>query len=337
MMVPPASPPTTYELPDWENPHLLHRHRLPARARFAAFPDVSSARSDDPSPWELSLNGMWRFHYAPSPREAPPGFASEEHDEAAWAELPVPSHWQLHGYGAPHYTNVVYPFVIDPPRVPSENPTGSYRRRFHLPDEWVGRRHILRFDGVDSAFEVYLNGEFVGFSKGSRMAAEFDVSAHARGGENLLAVRVFQWSDGSYLEDQDMWWLSGIFRDVTLLSTPLPALWELRVEPGLHADGRAATLRVRAEIVGVPDAPPAVELALLDAEGMPVSGVAVPSKRRGALGGARHPRAHRRGRRAAPLVRRRPLPIHLAAHPARRGRRAVVGCAAAGRLPPRDD
>lgn len=247
--------------PDWENPQLLHRNRLPSRARFATYPDEPTAVSGASSPWEMSLNGMWRFHYALSPIEAPQDFADEAFDDSDWAQMPVPGHWQLNGYGAPQYTNVIYPFVIDPPHVPSENPTGSYRRRFTVPEDWSGRRHILRFDGVDSAFEVYVNGRFVGFSKGSRMAAEFNVTAFVCTGENLLAVRVYQWSDGSYLEDQDMWWLSGIFRDVTLLSTPPLALWDVAVDPGLAENactesgrsvrsrsGRSTTLTARATI-----------------------------------------------------------------------------------------
>jgi beta-galactosidase/evolved beta-galactosidase subunit alpha len=262
--------------PDWENQQVLHRNRLPARARFTAYPDETTARACTSSPWELSLNGMWRFHYAHSPIEAPAQYADAAYDDAGWDLLAVPSHWQLNGYGAPHYTNIIYPFAIDPPRVPSENPTGSYRRRFVVPTAWSGQRHILRFDGVDSAFEIYLNGRYVGFSKGSRMAAEFDVTELIRTGENLLAVRVYQWSDGSYLEDQDMWWLSGIFRDVTLLSEPTIGLWDLSVDPGLHEDGHDATLRVRATVVGASDEDGVyrVGISLLDAHGAVAPGVA---------------------------------------------------------------
>jgi len=261
---------------DWEDQHVLHRNRLPARARFTAYPDEAAARRGASSPWELSLNGLWRFHYAPSPAEAPPDAAAEDCDDAGWDSIPVPGNWQMYGYGRPHYTNVRYPFPIDPPRVPSQNPTGSYRRSFHLPAGWPERRLILRFDGVDSAFEVYLNGRYAGFSKGSRNPAEFDVTEHARAGENLLAVRVYQWSDGSYLEDQDMWWLSGIFRDVTLIAEPPAAFWDLAVDPGLHADTRAATLGVRATVrrdTGQAG-PLRLESALLDMAGRPVASAA---------------------------------------------------------------
>lgn len=271
----PTLQPADAQRPDWEHPQLLHRSRLPARARFTAYPDETTARAGGSSPWELSLDGLWRFHYALSPLEAPQDFAEAALDDSGWDLLPVPGHWQLHGYGRPQYTNVVYPFVIDPPRVPSENPTGSYRVRFDVPAAWAGRRQILRFDGVDSAFEVYLNGGYVGFSKGSRMVAEFDVTAHIRPGENLLAVRVYQWNDGSYLEDQDMWWLSGIFRDVTLLATPPVALWDAQIDPGLHEDGRHAALRVRATVTraGGDQETYRLQMSLLDANGLPVSGI----------------------------------------------------------------
>jgi len=258
--------------PDWENHHVLHRNRLPARARFTAFPDEASARAAHSSPWTMSLNGEWRFQYAPTPAEAPHEYAAPTYDDSEWDHLPVPSNWQLHGYGRPHYTNVQYPFVIDPPHVPSDNGTGNYRRRFDVPEDWSDRRLILRFDGVDSAFEVHLNGSYVGFSKGSRMPAEFDVTEHLHPGENLLAVRVYQWSDGSYLEDQDMWWLSGIFRDVALIAEPRVAMWDLHVDSGLRQDLGQATLRVQATVANAGDQAETylLQMQLLDAAKQPV-------------------------------------------------------------------
>src|SRR5690349_3425965 len=155
----------------------------------------------------LALDGIWRFRYH---ERADRPFA-----ESGWVDVPVPSHWQLHGYGAPAYTNTRYPFPIDPPRVPDENPTGDYRTTFHVPDGWPDGRLLLRFGGVDSAGLVRVNGVEVGRTTGSRLPTEFDVTAHVRrDGDNVLDVRVVQWSAGSYLEDQDMWWLSGIFRGV---------------------------------------------------------------------------------------------------------------------------
>ncbi|NJP94737.1 DUF4981 domain-containing protein [Nonomuraea sp. FMUSA5-5] len=161
----------------------------------------------------LDLNGTWRFRLSPV-ADVPDDFIHPDYDDAAWDDLPVPSHWVLHGHGAPAYTNVVYPIPIDPPRVPDENPTGDYRRAFDLPAGWTGGR--LRFEGVDSFARVWLNGHELGFSTGSRLPVEYDAGPYLRPGRNVVAVRVHQWSAATYLEDQDMWWLPGIFRDVTL-------------------------------------------------------------------------------------------------------------------------
>jgi beta-galactosidase len=205
-------------------------------------PPRAAMSSDAP---RLSLNGQWRFDLSPTVEEAPDGFADPGFDDGGWAQLPVPAHWQLHGYGKPAYTNTRYPFPIDPPRVPTENPTGSYRRTIAVPAEWAGGRVVLRFEGVDSCFAVWVNGHEVGTAQGSRLPSEFDVTEIVRpGADNLVAVRVHQWSAGSYLEDQDMWWMSGIFRDVTLLSRPAGGVDDVFVHAG-YKDG-AGTLRVEA-------------------------------------------------------------------------------------------
>src|SRR3954447_18682306 len=171
-------------------------------------------RSDAPV---QSLNGDWAFRLSER-ADGPADFVDREFDASGGARLPVPSHWQLHGYGAPAYTNVRYPFPVDPPYVPDENPTGDYRVAFDVPASFAGASVVLRFEGVDSSFTAWVNGEEVGSARGSRLASEFAVSLAP--GRNVLAVRVHQWSSGSYLEDQDMWWLSGIFRSVTLLARP---------------------------------------------------------------------------------------------------------------------
>ncbi|KKA25995.1 hypothetical protein TD95_002707 [Thielaviopsis punctulata] len=189
---------------DYQNPAVFRRNVLPARAYYIP-------------PSSLLLNGSWDFHYAPSPEEAPlPG------DTVQWTSIPVPGHWQLNGHGHPHYTNVQYPIPAVPPFVPAENPTGTYRRSVWVPEDWAdGEQLRLRFEGVDSAYHLWVNGSLVGYAQEARNAAEFDVSSVLeRGKENEIWVRVYQWSDGSYLEDQDQWWLSGIFRDVHLLSLP---------------------------------------------------------------------------------------------------------------------
>lgn len=231
---------------DWENPGLLHRNRLPARATSIPYADVETALAGErgASPFFRLLNGLWQFQYFTSPAQVPPGFFGETF-EGDWDALPVPSSWQMHGHGRPQYTNVNYPYPVDPPRVPSENPVGLYRRKFTLPAEWDGKQVFLHFDGVDSAFYVWLNGQPVGYSQVSHMPSEFDLTPFLRAGSNLLAVQVFQWSDGSYLEDQDQWRLSGIFRDVSLIARP--AVYPRDVRIRTSADG---ILDLRVEMSG---------------------------------------------------------------------------------------
>ena len=237
-------------LNDWENPEIVHRNRLPARAYAFPYPDAETAATFErgASPMFALLNGTWKFDYSETPIEAPEAFFREDFDAAAWDEIAVPSCWQMQGYGRPHYTNVNYPFPVDPPHVPTENPTGSYRREFDIPAGWQDKQIVLRFDGVDSAFYIWVNGTEVGFSKGSRIPAEFDITPYVKPGRNLLAVRVYQWSDGSYCEDQDMWWLSGIFRDVSLIARPKTHISDVRVRTTFDETYTDATLSLRAAI-----------------------------------------------------------------------------------------
>ena len=271
-----SSKPTN--LPDWENPELIHKLRLPARASFIPCADEDSARLGDraSSTRLLLLNGSWAFHLAPTPAETPAGFEAPAFDTAAWARIPVPCSWQLAGFGKPHYTNVLYPFPVEPPRVPTENPTGCYRRDFTLPDDWKGMRLTLRFEGVDSFFETWINGKFAGCSKGSRLPSEFDITALAKPGVNTVAVRVLQWSDGSYLEDQDMWWLSGIFRDVFVLARPQAHLANIIVRTDLDASYKKGTVQLEAALMNAGKTQVAVELTaeLRDPAGKPVGTVA---------------------------------------------------------------
>ncbi|MEV6118658.1 glycoside hydrolase family 2 TIM barrel-domain containing protein [Streptomyces sp. NPDC052109] len=212
--------------------------------------------SDAPS---LSLNGPWRFRLSPT-ASVPLDFTAEGFDDHGWDSIPVPSHWVLQGegaYGRPIYTNIQYPFPIDPPHVPDENPTGDYRRHFDLPGDWPDNgRTVLRFDGVESLFTVWVNGVETGSASGSRLAHEFDVTSLVRPGDNVVAVRVHQWSAASYLEDQDQWWLPGIFRDVTLLARPAGGIEDVwlrtgfddgrgRIDPEVTADATAFPLTLR--------------------------------------------------------------------------------------------
>ncbi len=267
--------PTTTAPRDWENPALMHRNREPAAATLLPFADAESARRGirAESPWFRTLNGDWKFHYAPSPADAPAGFEAAGFDVSAWAAIPVPGNWQMHGYGRPQYTNVNYPIPVDKPHVPDANPTGLYVRSFTLPADWKGRPVILHFAGVDSAFYVWANGRPVGFSKVPHMPAEFNLTPFLQPGENRLAVQVLQWSDGTYLEDQDMWRLSGIFRDVYLYSVPALHVRDVRVRTRLDRNYRHATLEVRALLRAYGARPPSgctLHAALLDTAGRTV-------------------------------------------------------------------
>ena len=211
---------------------------LPPRARFRS------------SLGEQSLNGDWRFRLSPRLPDAPAGIEAEDYDDNSWDTIPVPSSWPMHGHGAPAYTNVQYPFPVDPPFPPDENPIGDHRLTFDA-DAKLLDGAVLRFDGIDSTADIWLNGELLGTTRGSRLMSEFDVSHLLRASGNVLVVRVAQWSATSYLEDQDMWWLPGIFRDVTLLARPQQAVRDLFVHADFAADAArgqgTGTLRIDVE------------------------------------------------------------------------------------------
>ncbi|MFI6404071.1 glycoside hydrolase family 2 TIM barrel-domain containing protein [Streptomyces sp. NPDC050548] len=213
---------------------------LPPRARYAS----SDAKS-------LSLNGSWRLRVSATADAEDDSFAEEGYDAGDWAEVTVPGHWVLQGHGSPIYTNHLYPFPVDPPHVPTENPTGDHLRVFDLPSEWPSDGGaVLRFDGVESCARIWLNGTDIGEFKGSRLPHEFAVGHLLKPGGNVLAVRVHQWSAGSYLEDQDQWWLPGIFRDVTLLHRPPGSALDFFVHASYDHLGGAGTLRVDSDVDG---------------------------------------------------------------------------------------
>ncbi len=207
---------------DWENPEMIGRNKEAPRATALPFPDPVTALAAEAagSPWYRSLNGDWSFHWSPNPALRPTEFFRPDFDVRSWSTIPVPANWQLHGHGYPIYTNVRYSWDDpEPPRVPHGfNPVGSYRRTFTVPDEWDGRQVYLHFGGVSSAFYFWVNGREVGYSQGSRTPAEFDITEFLVPGENVVAAEVYRYSDGSYLECQDFWRISGIFRDVFLYS-----------------------------------------------------------------------------------------------------------------------
>ncbi|MCL6268940.1 beta-galactosidase [Sansalvadorimonas sp. 2012CJ34-2] len=204
---------------DWQNQNVTGINRLPAHAPLAAWQDLSTALSTEPedSSGRFYLNGLWDFCLYSMPEEVPREFIEPGFTSRNWAQIPVPSNWQMHGRDRPIYTNVQYPFDFQPPFVPEKNPTGCYRFEFEADEEWLDHHQRIVFEGVNSAFHCWLNGKHLGYSQDSRLPAEFDLSTTIRPGTNTLSVIVMRWSDGSYLEDQDMWWLSGIFRDVYIL------------------------------------------------------------------------------------------------------------------------
>ena len=245
----------TTPLPDWEDPSVLQRNREPGHVPLRGYADAAGALADR-SPHVQSLDGNWKFNLAPTVAAAPADFHQPQFNDAAWSTMPVPGTWQMPGlcdmkdFDRPIYTNIRYPFPVDPPFVPNENPTGCYRTTFTVPGAWSGRRTFIVFDGVDSAFHVWLNGKPLGFSTDSRLPAEFDISGFLVAGQNTLAVRVYRWSHGSYLEDQDMWRLSGIQRSVWIYSKPPVRIADFRAITKLDRDYRDATLEVRATVRG---------------------------------------------------------------------------------------
>jgi beta-galactosidase len=276
--------------PDWENGRVFEINREPSHATLVPYPDEQSATRGETaaSPFVHSLDGMWKFHWVPKPEDRPVSFYEPGFDASAWKEIRVPANWELEGYGTPIFVNITYPFKMDAPRVTSEpppdwtaykerNPVGSYRRTFTVPASWAGRRTFLVFGGVSSAFYVWVNGERVGYAEDSRLPSEFDVTRFLKPGENVLAVEVYRWCDGSYLEDQDFWRLSGIFRGVSLVSRAPVRVRDFYARPVLDAQYRDAVLRLKLKVRndGRRDEAVSVEAALFDDAGKSVFGPAV--------------------------------------------------------------
>ncbi|WP_442602278.1 beta-galactosidase subunit alpha [Paenibacillus sp. KN14-4R] len=235
----------------WENIGQNHLNRMKPRAFFHSFSSKQKAQTNEPGYTHhfKSLNGSWKFLFLQAPEYSPVGFEQSAFDVTKWDAITVPSNWQLEGYGKMHYSDLWYNFPINPPFVPTDNPTGIYKRSFTICEDWLkDQQVILRFNGVDSAYQLWVNGQEIGYSKGARMLAEFDVTSYVQAGENDVTVRVYQWSDGTYLEDQDMWWLSGIFRDVDLYTQPKVGIEDFTVVTDLNADYTAAKLQISAVV-----------------------------------------------------------------------------------------
>lgn len=244
-----------------ENPELLGINKEPYHATLMPYANLQEALVAKRHASSLcrSLNGQWKFNWVPTPDQRPVDFYKPDFDVSDWKELPVPSNWEVHGYGTPFYRNLGYTIKKDYPNVMSEpekwytsykerNPVGSYRRDFEVPADWKGRRNFITFDGVDCAFFLWINGEKVGFSVNSRNAAEFDLTNYLKTGKNTIAVEVYQYSSGTWLEDQDMFRLHGIFRNVTLWSAPQVHIRDFFVKTDLDKEYKDATLDVTAKI-----------------------------------------------------------------------------------------
>ncbi|KIQ25459.1 beta-galactosidase [Flavobacterium sp. MEB061] len=236
---------------DWENPLVFQINREPARAAFLPYADETSAIMDkyENSPWYFSLNGKWKFSWSPTPDQRPKDFYKTDFSTLHWKELQVPSNWELNGYGIPIYTNITYPFEKNPPFINHwDNPVGSYKKDFVLPENWKNRHVFLHFEAGTSAMYIWVNGEKVGYTENTKSPAEFDISKYLKPGKNDLAVEVYRWSDGSYLEDQDFWRLSGIDRNVYLYSTDNVRISDFFAKPDLDAKYKNGSLNVEVSL-----------------------------------------------------------------------------------------
>jgi beta-galactosidase len=276
---------TEKEPRDWENPELFSINREDPHASLISFTDEQGALNavKDNSPHYRSLDGMWKFNWSKTPAQRPFWFFKDDYDTRDWKEIEVPSNWQMKGYGVPVYMNIIYPFWLYedvfnpnggykkiPPAIPHDwNPVGSYKRTFKVPSEWKGKEIFLHFGAVSSAFYVWVNEKLVGYSEDSKMPAEFNITKYLKGGKNSLAVEVYRWSDGSYLEDQDFWRLSGIQRSVYLQARPKTYIGDFFAIGSLTNDYKEGLLKLEVSLKGtVPDEDEyTVDASLFDGSG----------------------------------------------------------------------
>lgn len=235
---------------DWENEQVIGINKLPARATSYSYLSVDDALTANRDLARVqSLNGTWKFHFTADSKDRPTDFYQNEQLYEKWDEIIVPSCWEMQGYGTPIYTNITYPFPNNPPYIERENPVGSYLKKFTVPADWNDDQIILHFGGISSAAYVWLNGEFVGYTQDSRLPAEFDITSLVKEGENSLAVQVFRWSDGSYVEDQDHWRMSGLHREVLLLAQPKVSINDFFIRTRFDQNVDNALLQIRPEII----------------------------------------------------------------------------------------
>jgi len=244
---------TEKETRDWENPEMIGQNKEAPHATMISFPDEKSALENikNSSPNVLSLDGTWKFNLVKSPDQRPYWFFKDNYDTRDWDDISVPSNWEMKGYDVPIYVNITYPHKKDPPRIQHDyNPVGSYKRTFIVPSGWKEKEVFLHFGGVASAFYVWINEQLVGYSQDSKTPAEFNVTEFLKRGENTIAVEVYRWCDGSYLEDQDFWRMSGIQRTVFLHARPKAYIRDFFAIGDLHENYSDGLLKFSVEAAG---------------------------------------------------------------------------------------
>ena len=264
---------TAQERPLWEQPEVFAVNRLPHRATLVPYSSSEAAAMRGESEYVVDISGEWKFSWSKCPAERPEGFWAAEYDDSEWATIAVPGNWEVLGYGVPIYTNVNYPFPKNPPYIPhDDNPTGCYRHTFNIPESWAGRRTILHFESGLAAMHVWVNGHKIGYSQGTKTAVEFDITEHLLKGENILAIEGYRWSDGSYLEDQDFWRLSGFDRRVKIYSVDKVRIADAFVIGDLDASYTKGlySAEVKIENVDTKAFSGVLELELRDANGVVV-------------------------------------------------------------------
>ena len=259
---------------EWENPQMVEINKLAPHAELVHFGSQEAALSDDAakSIWYKSLNGTWKFSYVDTPEQRSTTFMKPDFNAEQWSDIKVPSNWEIEGFGIPIYTNVIYPFPKNPPFIDhADNPVGSYIKEFTVPANWDHREIILSFGSISGAAYIWVNGKEVGFSKVSKTSAEFNITEHLKEGINTLAVQVLRWHDGSYIEDQDFWRLSGIERDVLLYARPKAHIKDFFAKALLINDYKEGQLSVAIDLSDATSKPLELSFSLIDVEGQIVA------------------------------------------------------------------
>ncbi|GAB1415761.1 glycoside hydrolase family 2 TIM barrel-domain containing protein [Paludibacter sp.] len=262
-------------VPDWENPEVFAVNKEATRTTSLPYHDEASAKVNDyvKSPFYQSLDGTWKFHWAPKVAEVPEGFWNENYNISGWVDMPVPGNWEFNGFGVPMYVNTGFGFRAKPPHIDREDsPVGAYRRSFNIPDSWDGRRVFIHFEAGTNAMYVWVNGKKVGYTQNSKSPAEFDITEYVRKGENTLACQVHKFSDGSYLEDQDMWRLGGINRSVYLYSTAQTRIQDFFAHPDLDKNYKNGVFSVDVKLRNYTkeNANQTIQVSIIDKQGKSV-------------------------------------------------------------------